>query len=311
MTDDALIDPRKLQTDRPITIPYKTEYQVSIILLKKPKAFSNLSNFVCKWVLASIQAEAEIFSPKFSNNNPGVYSKMLGDTVFTQEQVAAHHSTKSIWVSVKGKVYDITHFLGDHPGGSEILLQYGGKDVTEVMKGDEHMHSESAYEMLESYYVGDVKAAKDKAPVKSKVSFIDPTKPMLSQVFYGNFSKKFYMEQIHIARHVPYSAPIFGHPMLEVFTKTVWWAIPLFWAPFISYTTYQATLTLSESTVVLCFAGGLFLWTFIEYALHRFLFHMDDLMPDHTAALTLHLYSQLTPASYMECTTFFQWTGCD
>ena len=33
--------------------------------------------------------------------------------------------------------------------------------------------------------------------------------------------------------------------------------------------------------------GNLF-WTFIEYVMHRFLFHLDDLLPDHPYALTLH-----------------------
>ncbi|KAK5222262.1 hypothetical protein LTR72_006519 [Exophiala xenobiotica] len=33
---------------------------------------------------------------------------------------------------VKGKVYDITEYIGRHPGGSSILLQYAGKDATAI-----------------------------------------------------------------------------------------------------------------------------------------------------------------------------------
>ncbi|KAL9931548.1 hypothetical protein V8E36_009545, partial [Tilletia maclaganii] len=33
---------------------------------------------------------------------------------------------------------------------------------------------------------------------------------------------------------------------------------------------------------------GVVIWTLLEYLLHRFLFHVDDMLPDHQAALLLH-----------------------
>ncbi|OAP62482.1 hypothetical protein AYL99_04687 [Fonsecaea erecta] len=45
-------------------------------------------------------------------------------------EVAQHASRDSCWVIVSGKVYDVTDYLERHPGGSQILLQYGGKDAT-------------------------------------------------------------------------------------------------------------------------------------------------------------------------------------
>lgn len=49
----------------------------------------------------------------------------------------------------------MTHFLQDHPGGDDLILQYAGKDVEEVMRNqNEHEHSEAAYEMLQEYLVG-------------------------------------------------------------------------------------------------------------------------------------------------------------
>jgi len=32
---------------------------------------------------------------------------------------------------IEGEVYDVTDFLGEHPGGANIILRYGGKDATE------------------------------------------------------------------------------------------------------------------------------------------------------------------------------------
>ena len=69
--------------------------------------------------------------------------------------VASRNSKKSCYVTMGTSVYDVTLFLDQHPGGGNLILEYGGRDITEIM-GDEisHSHSESAYEFLEDYRVG-------------------------------------------------------------------------------------------------------------------------------------------------------------
>ncbi|KAK5056188.1 hypothetical protein LTR84_012741 [Exophiala bonariae] len=47
-------------------------------------------------------------------------------------EVAKHNSKDSCWVIISGKAYDVTDYLEKHPGGSQIILQYGGKDATAV-----------------------------------------------------------------------------------------------------------------------------------------------------------------------------------
>ncbi|KAH9486795.1 Cytochrome b2, mitochondrial [Psilocybe cubensis] len=49
---------------------------------------------------------------------------------FTLQQVAQHKSQNSCWVIIKNKVYDVTEFLPEHPGGAAIILKYGGRDAT-------------------------------------------------------------------------------------------------------------------------------------------------------------------------------------
>jgi L-lactate dehydrogenase (cytochrome) len=44
--------------------------------------------------------------------------------------VSSHRSADSCWVILYGKVYDVTSFLSDHPGGSNIILQLAGTDAT-------------------------------------------------------------------------------------------------------------------------------------------------------------------------------------
>ncbi|TDZ30844.1 Cytochrome b2 [Colletotrichum spinosum] len=45
-------------------------------------------------------------------------------------EVQKHQSTASCWIVLHGKVYDITAFLAEHPGGGAILLKNSGKDAS-------------------------------------------------------------------------------------------------------------------------------------------------------------------------------------
>jgi len=82
---------------------------------------------------------------------------MPGRTLPTilSSDVESRNTTKSCYVTLGTKVFDITPFLADHPGGGDLIVQYGGKDVTEIM-GDEisHTHSEAAYEILDDHLIG-------------------------------------------------------------------------------------------------------------------------------------------------------------
>lgn len=82
---------------------------------------------------------------------------MPGRTLPTilSKDVASRNTEQSCYVTLGTKVYDITPFLDAHPGGGDLILEYGGKDVTEIMNDEiSHSHSESAYEMLEEHLIG-------------------------------------------------------------------------------------------------------------------------------------------------------------
>jgi 4-hydroxysphinganine ceramide fatty acyl 2-hydroxylase len=70
-------------------------------------------------------------------------------------EVAKHNTEKSCYVTIGTKVYDITDFLEDHPGGGDLILQHGGKDVKEAMEDEvSHAHSEAAWEVLDDHLIG-------------------------------------------------------------------------------------------------------------------------------------------------------------
>ncbi len=46
---------------------------------------------------------------------------------FTFEDVSKHNKRDDCWMIIHGKVYDVTKFLPEHPGGEEVMLESQGK----------------------------------------------------------------------------------------------------------------------------------------------------------------------------------------
>ena len=81
------------------------------------------------------------------------------------DEVATHTSRDSCWVIISGKVYDVTDYLDKHPGGSQILLQYAGKDATAMY---EPIHPAGTVErsLPKDKHLGDVDPATVSTPAK-------------------------------------------------------------------------------------------------------------------------------------------------
>ncbi|XP_058486385.1 cytochrome b5 isoform X1 [Solea solea] len=73
---------------------------------------------------------------------------------YTLEEIRVHNMCKDAWLIVHDKVYDITSFLEEHPGGEEVLLEQAGADATESF--EDVGHSTDAREMLLQYYIGEL-----------------------------------------------------------------------------------------------------------------------------------------------------------
>lgn len=72
----------------------------------------------------------------------------------TLAEVAEHKDRNSCWVVIDNRVYDVTKFLDEHPGGEEVILDYGGRFATEPF--EDVGHSEDARELLTQYLIGEL-----------------------------------------------------------------------------------------------------------------------------------------------------------
>ncbi|KAG2196601.1 hypothetical protein INT46_008347 [Mucor plumbeus] len=73
-------------------------------------------------------------------------------TVYSLDDVSKHNTKDDLWMSIHNKVYNITEFVLEHPGGEEVLLDEAGKDATESF--EDIGHSDEAREILEKYLIG-------------------------------------------------------------------------------------------------------------------------------------------------------------
>lgn len=89
-----------------------------------------------------------------------------GLRTITPAEVARHAKINDCWIVHNGRVFDCTEFLYDHPGGEELILQFAGKDVGDVLDDPiQHVHSNSAYLLMEEYLIGKVPADYVATPV--------------------------------------------------------------------------------------------------------------------------------------------------
>lgn len=130
-------------------------------------------------------------------------------------------------------------------------------------------------------------------------SYIDMTQPLYSQI--SKLNKKSYLEWVHTPYTIPYTkfgmtqARIFKTNFMERFTYTRWYVIPLIWIPIAMYfwSFYLKSVydLYNPITFIKCFTllqTGIMLWSFIEYSVHRFAFHIDEKLPDINIVLKLH-----------------------
>ena len=70
-------------------------------------------------------------------------------------QVEQHNSSSSCWTAINGKVYDVTEWISEHPGGPEHIIPLCGTDGSAAFNAQHGGQSAPAAE-LASFYIGDL-----------------------------------------------------------------------------------------------------------------------------------------------------------
>eukprot|EP00007_Cunea_sp_BSH-02190019_P001920 CAMPEP_0174239360 /NCGR_PEP_ID=MMETSP0417-20130205/14270_1 /TAXON_ID=242541 /ORGANISM="Mayorella sp, Strain BSH-02190019" /LENGTH=78 /DNA_ID=CAMNT_0015318297 /DNA_START=88 /DNA_END=320 /DNA_ORIENTATION=- len=71
---------------------------------------------------------------------------------YSAAEVAKHNTQEDCWIIMYNKVFNVTDFLLEHPGGEMAILDYAGEDATDAF--EDIAHSEEAQQMLDTYLIG-------------------------------------------------------------------------------------------------------------------------------------------------------------
>lgn len=80
---------------------------------------------------------------------------------YTMEQVREHNSKADAWLVVQHKesgewrVYDVTDFVDDHPGGEHSILRNSGGNATKGFHGPHH--PDAVFVMMDDFCIGKLK----------------------------------------------------------------------------------------------------------------------------------------------------------
>uniref|UniRef100_A0A5B7BZD9 Cytochrome b5 heme-binding domain-containing protein n=1 Tax=Davidia involucrata TaxID=16924 RepID=A0A5B7BZD9_DAVIN len=80
-------------------------------------------------------------------------SKSEASKSYTQAEVSLHNKRTDCWIIIKEKVFDVTSYVEEHPGGDAILA-HAGDDSTEGFFGPQH--ATRVFDMIDDFYIGDL-----------------------------------------------------------------------------------------------------------------------------------------------------------
>lgn len=119
---------------------WKPNYNFENIIKKMINPIKNI--FICGdtfsdnqcWIEGALSTSNSVIKLcKKSNKNKtrkNTIKQNGGNKIYSMNEVKKHNKINDGWVVIKNKVYNVTNFINQHPGGSQILSDRLGKDIT-------------------------------------------------------------------------------------------------------------------------------------------------------------------------------------
>jgi len=116
------------------------------------------------------------------NTNTNTNTNVNTGIGLTAAEVASHNTLQNCWLIISGKVYDVTSYISQHPGGSQMILNSCGKDGTTAYAtkgGGGNNHSGYASGLLGNYLIGNfgtsVAVNPTAVPTNAPITGVNPT----------------------------------------------------------------------------------------------------------------------------------------
>ncbi|CUM65714.1 uncharacterized protein PRCAT00003362001 [Priceomyces carsonii] len=114
---------------------------------------------------------------------------------YTFDEIALHNTRDDLWIVYNGKVYDVSPYIDEHPGGEEVILDVAGIDATEAF--NDIGHSDDAHDILKGLLIGTAEGAvvQEIAPQKHGETTSTVSLPLVAVlVFLIAFGAYYYLQ---------------------------------------------------------------------------------------------------------------------
>jgi cytochrome b involved in lipid metabolism len=100
-------------------------------------------------------AQASVLMSEPSQNSPsqGTHTAVAAEKSYSLATVRKHRTATDCWSAVNGGVYNLTQWIGKHPGGSSAILSLCGKNGSAAFNG-QHGGSAKVAAVLKPYRIG-------------------------------------------------------------------------------------------------------------------------------------------------------------
>lgn len=103
-------------------------------------------------------------------------------TALTTSEVGKHNKSSDCYLIIKNKVYDVSTYIGYHPGGSNTIVSRCGQEVSGIFAS---IHSNFAWDLLGKYYIGDLSTSTSPTTLSDSTTILNSLKQKLLDQYQG------------------------------------------------------------------------------------------------------------------------------